>query len=127
MATVKSYTSLPQSKVLAKILPLESADMYYSMDINLMEHENIPTIKEEDDHFILFQSDIPCWSLAALLSALPKLPKVEYDLVVNSDKCYLAFDDCSEKNVHEDFDGATPVDAVFNAIIWLKENNYIDK
>lgn len=30
MATIKSYTDLEQSKKLAKILPLESADMHYN-------------------------------------------------------------------------------------------------
>lgn len=30
MATIKSYTDLEQSKKLAEILPLESADMHYN-------------------------------------------------------------------------------------------------
>ena len=29
MATIKSYTSLEQSKQLAEFLPIKSADMYY--------------------------------------------------------------------------------------------------
>ena len=29
MATIKSFTSLEQSRKLAEILPIESADMYY--------------------------------------------------------------------------------------------------
>ena len=29
MATIKSYTDIEQSRKLAKILPLESADMYW--------------------------------------------------------------------------------------------------
>ena len=29
MAAIRSYTTIEQSKVLAEILPLESADMYY--------------------------------------------------------------------------------------------------
>lgn len=29
MATIKAYTDLEQSKKLAEILPVESADMYY--------------------------------------------------------------------------------------------------
>ena len=68
---MKSYTDIEQSKKLAEILPIESADMYYSMDIDLMEHESVPTIKEDDHFALLFLSDVPCWSLAALLSALP--------------------------------------------------------
>lgn len=71
MATIKNYTSLEQSKVLNKILPLESADMHYHYDNDFGELESIPTITEEDDHFKLFQLDIPCWSLAALLEIIP--------------------------------------------------------
>lgn len=68
---MKSYTDIEQSKKLAEILPLESADMHYAIDIDFMENERIPTVTEEDDHFKLFQLDIPCWSLAALLEIIP--------------------------------------------------------
>lgn len=51
---MKSYTDIGESKKLAEILPLESADMHYSLDTDIMEYENIPTITEENDHFELF-------------------------------------------------------------------------
>ena len=35
MATIKSFTDLQQSKKLAEILPIESADMYYEEVCNL--------------------------------------------------------------------------------------------
>jgi len=54
---MKSYTDLEQSKKLAEILPLESADMM---------HDRLIVIPFNDG------SLIPCWSLAALLSVLPK-------------------------------------------------------
>ena len=72
MATIKSYTDISQSKKLAEILPLESADMHYHYDYDFGELESIPTITEEDDHFVLFPKDVRCWSLAALLGVLPK-------------------------------------------------------
>ena len=74
MTTIKSYSDLEQSRKLAEILPIESADMYYNSG---------------DEHDICFGSgiykeiadwicegtprpaDIPCWSLAALLGVLP--------------------------------------------------------
>lgn len=71
MITIKSYTDLSQSKTLSKILPLESADMHYYYDNDFSELESIPTITEEDDHFVLFPKDVRCWSLTALLSVLP--------------------------------------------------------
>ena len=67
MATVKSYTDLEQSKELEKILPFESADMYYiNGDINKI---TIGTW-EDNTHD---EDDLPCWSLAALFSVLPQI------------------------------------------------------
>ena len=68
---MKGYTDIEQSKTLTEILPLESADMHYHYESDFDELEFIPTITEEDDHFILFPEDVRCWSLTALLSVLP--------------------------------------------------------
>lgn len=77
---MKSYTDLEQSKVLSKILPIASADMMWKKELKyricsdeykVSESDFIyyPTFKEE--RVILSNFDIPCWSLAALLSVLP--------------------------------------------------------
>ena len=65
---MKSFTDLEQSKKLAEILPIESADMCY----------RIVAYNPDDTHvyqpycFVgTLESDIPCWSLALLLSVLP--------------------------------------------------------
>jgi hypothetical protein len=71
MATIKSYTDLEQSKKLAEILPLESADMM---------HQKYETVIGDNYGYAyriqpFFSSDtegIPCWSLASLLDAIPK-------------------------------------------------------
>ncbi len=69
MAIIKSYSDLQQSKKLAEILPLESADMYYdrgglpSLIDKYVTHESI---KNDKYHHL-----IPCWSLAALLGVIP--------------------------------------------------------
>lgn len=68
MATIKSYTDLEQSKRLAEILPLESADLsYMSFDNHITLCSYIKMINDG------FNKDevIPCWSLAALLGVLP--------------------------------------------------------
>ena len=65
MATIKSFTDISQSKKLAEILPLESADMYYrewKRDTKNIRIANVGTAGE---------SDLPCWSLAALLDIMP--------------------------------------------------------
>ena len=64
MATIKSYTSLEQSRKLAEILPLESADMYYGYGKDKPEFLPIADVD------IKYLSQ-PCWSLAALVSVLP--------------------------------------------------------
>ena len=66
----KAFTSLEQSKKLAEILPLESADMYYHNRSNIPDNYPLP-IEWKHNNPLLSQ-EIPCWSLAALLDALPE-------------------------------------------------------
>lgn len=82
MTTIKSYTDLEQSKKLAEILPLESADMYYFLDptpAGNIYHIVTPQIdfgvKTREPEYN--EGDIPCWSLAALFSMLPKSARLE--------------------------------------------------
>lgn len=68
MTAIKAYTDLSQSKKLAEILPIETADMYYDRDglpsliDKYVTHESI---KNDKYHHL-----IPCWSLAAMLEQL---------------------------------------------------------
>ena len=77
MATIKSFTSLEQSRKLAEILPLESADMFYNKEPedetypkDIVDTEYPMVIREVHKH-LLEEYGIPCWSLAALLGVLP--------------------------------------------------------
>ena len=69
MSNIKSYTDINQSKKLAEILPLESADMRYH---TISKYNPYPC--DEIVYTIYFGNpsgdDIPCWSLAALLDVL---------------------------------------------------------
>lgn len=84
MTTIKKYTDILQSKKLIEILPIESADMYYS-DVPVRElvdkndtsnntqvvfKSQIFPIENLCNHKI-GEGDIYAWSLAALLSVLP--------------------------------------------------------
>ena len=64
---MKGYTSLEQSKKLAEILPLESADGYWFKGFPpqpyMVYTKGTPNPGEH----------IPCWSLAALLDVLPTI------------------------------------------------------
>lgn len=72
MATIKAFTDLSQSKKLAGILPLESADMYWK---NGISDKYIlcftPFVIDDYGSNVDFDYDAPCWSLAALYSILP--------------------------------------------------------
>ena len=74
---MKSYTNIEQSRKLAKILPLSTADMCFKCvgedpyDVTLRpysewkeEYKGLLVDKEVDV--------IPCWSLAALFSIIPQ-------------------------------------------------------
>ena len=74
---MKAYTDLSQSKELAKILPLESADMSYTLDFNSEMYEISTTsykswiVPKYAESYKGLEQVIPCWSLAALLKELP--------------------------------------------------------
>lgn len=68
MATIKSHSDLDQSRKLAEILPLESADMYLwsSGKRYYIEAMDDGDFNEEEGH-------VRAWSLAALLDVLPEI------------------------------------------------------
>jgi len=76
MATIKSFTSLEQSRKLAEILPLESADQTWARiaiaGANLDVPEELQYRHNGDMPFQYYSGiGIPCWSLAALRNLLP--------------------------------------------------------
>lgn len=81
MATIKSFTSLEQSKKLAEILPLESADMCYIWDYERQWYTSqlFGFIPNQDNEGVE-HTDIPCWSLASLLGVLPNNEHISTNL-----------------------------------------------
>ncbi len=74
---MKPYTDIEQSKRLAEILPLESADMVYIpiMDIDSMSNSgflSIPECYSFDEFKDSNIKPLPCWSLSTLLNLIPK-------------------------------------------------------
>lgn len=129
MATIKSYTDLEQSKKLAEILPLESADMNYAtwtiLDDGFVVSPNQgSTIKDLQEDY--GNQIIPCWSLSALLDVLPKLgakePRIQklyYDS--NPTKRYIC--QYSLTNMTDEYDN--PIDACYEMVVKLKKRNLI--
>jgi hypothetical protein len=68
MTAIKSYTDLEQSKKLSEILPLDSADMWYS----IVDNEAFICLERHNEY-----EQIPCWSLTALFKLLPKSAQLE--------------------------------------------------
>lgn len=64
----KIYTDILQSKTLVKILPIESADMYYYKHYLEDYYSPIPNI----GNYSAMQNQIPCWSTSALLDVIRK-------------------------------------------------------
>lgn len=122
---MKSYTDLKQSKKLAEILPLKSADMRY----HTISHHN-PYPCDEIVYTVDFSKpvdiDIPCWSLAALLDVFPNSEQKRVDICHGGWKgeeyvsdWFCSYDDY-EKNYFETTNSDNPVDACVEMIIKLK-------
>ena len=114
---MKSYTDVEQSKKLAEILPLESADMSFR------PYRKEGGIPDYEATLLPFKYaswiGVPCWSLAALLDVLsyPQLSKDKlgsgkegWMVSIYPDNC--RYDSCWHEN---------PIDACYEMIIKLKE------
>lgn len=74
MATIKSFTDFSQSKVLAEILPLESADCFWDYD-EMQKFHRISWFEDgynKESQLILNKNNVCAWSLAALMDVLER-------------------------------------------------------
>ena len=135
MVTIKAYTDLEQSKKLAEILPIESADMHYSKDfdgswfVDLAEYTSVKIPKyvgNIEEHLL------PCWSLAALLGIIKKYGLIDLRFLTST------FDGrgehltnvwcCTFDNINAvsfDIYADNPIDTCYEAILKLKEKNLL--
>lgn len=123
---MKSHTDLIQSKKLAEILPLESADMWWLYVPSQGKHIAM-MYEEPDPHYLarmegyygIKDAAIRCWSLAALLSVLPKYiggSVLRMDMGENDFSLW--FDDLSNivDEILPDITKDNPVDACYEMI-----------
>lgn len=122
---MKSFTDLEQSKKLAEILPLESADYCWGIDDETLHYNSSP-YPCAWKNYSCKEYYIPCWSLAALRNLLPLGIKINENTYLfgshnTFDKSwvyrYYNEDDTSylyQKNINE-------VDACVEMIIRLNE------
>ena len=137
---MKSYTDLEQSKKLAEILPLESADMTYCAITEGVREKMI--IKDWQvnigldvaiiENLFSYRNGcmVPCWSLTALLNVFPKDEYKDVDLCFGGyqgdnyiDEWFCSYEQHNHPFFIETCHAPTPVDACVEMIIKLKENN----
>jgi len=126
---MKSYTDLKQSKKLAEILPIESADMEYILEQWRDEethrlkkgYSEYPVVKvDDDDQFQVIT--LPCWSLVALLAVIKPVNENTYTIRGTLDGgAAISFDEVTTVMFQEE----EIIDAVFKMVVWLKENKLI--
>jgi hypothetical protein len=116
---MKSYTDIEQSKKLAEILPIESADMFFVYDYFIGDFGGVDFIRPG----VLEIDDVPCWSLAALLEVLPErviMPYYAPYLQKEDGKYHTAYGNdellCKADN---------PIDACYEMILKLKEKDLL--
>ena len=119
---MKTNSDFEQSKMLAEFLPVESADLMFvhTTDLEGNEHYDIDFRNNQP----LFEGDIPCWSLAALLDIIPMVCLDNFfDDTTKSKKW-----NCLFTETHHPLEAAyydNPVDACVNMIFRLKKHNLI--
>lgn len=120
---MKSYTDIEQSRKLADILPLESADMCYVIDYAESNKYGTDHFKPEVDTYglkVQTRDNIPCWSLTALLSV------IEHPRCFQGDKPTYWFCGCFGKDkLYHEVEADNPVDACYEMILKLHELNLL--
>ena len=127
---MKAYTDLEQSKKLAEILPLESADMswqYIEEDNGQLQWFCLPK-----NFSINENKSTPAWSLAALMGLMPS-QIVENAIIyglsfwkghdINGNT--YCFEYLNNGFLYETETYYNPMDAAVETVIWLKENKKI--
>lgn len=122
MAIIKAFTDFEQSRKLAKILPLESADMLFQLgEYKYADSIKVPLTKK---HWEQMMPDInPCWSLASLIELLPKRIEIVDNVYELSIYFYgIYYWNITNGNLcFESKDKDNFVDACYEAIVFLHE------
>lgn len=126
---IKGYTDLEQSKKLAEILSLKSADMFcadvldmdrtHSYNFHILSTWGCNTFEELKDRENKFVHFIPCWSLTALIELLPPVYTLKPMIDLEGNSIYYSGHNTLCTN------GDTLIDACVNMIFKLNEQNLI--
>lgn len=137
---IKGWTTIEQSKILLNAgLDPNTADMYYSAYIT---YANGKPVREPKYDLIAYPYKdkssmvvgftkvdyIPCWSLGALEELMPKSLNWHSLIIIGNQVIYASIEEWvhNGKTTHECCEN-TLIDSVISMVIWLLENNYIEK
>ena len=123
---MKAFTNIKQSKKLAEILPVESADMSWAGTGLGKPFARIIPSKGYPEEIC------PCWSLAALLDILSETIEDEwavYELIIDmiyKKPEYVRLGDCNHSDFPSwDWDNEELLDNIVESVIWLNNNGYL--
>ena len=130
---MKSYTDIEQSKKLAEILPIESADMYWQSNLNSSDRQYLLDMGEEEyfdiemnfEHCSIGDYDIPAWSLAALLNYLKNKNKFPEIKELSDGRFKLTTYIWNDKDCIQISIGDSIIDASYEMVIRLNELNLL--
>jgi hypothetical protein len=126
---MKAYTDIEQSKKLAELLPIESADMYHFVPADNEGEfvEKVEVIEHKSCYNLFYKVTnwddtpyIPCWSLAALLEVIPWVTLEKMDIEENW-RCRALLGLELPEHSH----GDNPIDACVEMIIKAHELNLL--
>ena len=119
---MKAYTDISQSTKLAKILPIDSADMRYAPF-----GDTHPWVWNEEVK-LLEKGSVPCWSLAALINVLPDKVVIDgyrWGLSLGKKRISYLGHITYDGQLHLSVEGDNLLNACVDMISLLKEKNLI--
>ena len=136
----KICTSIKQSKKLIELeVDVNTADMTYVSMKDYGENTYCLTVGKTDVDWAkdelgnlnwndVYKKYIPTWSFSALLELMPTDDKKdEYYVVAESHSDYhtVSYRNCWDGCIHSEYSEESLLDAAFDMVCWLKENNKI--
>ena len=133
-----NYTSIEQSKKLLELgLKAETADMtYFAITEGERNKMVIKDWKAEiglnsaiTNNLFSYRNGyvIPCWSVGTLLELISSIRIEDED--IPRTMLWVTYDgwsiDWKISNIYYNESGKTPIEACYNMIVWLLQNNYI--
>ena len=118
---MKSFTDVQQSQALAEILPIESADFFWIIGHLHTDGPRYEIIRPRNEVSEV-EKYWPCWSLAALLEAMPSEIDDNYFLTLEKEgnEYCCCYQDINGNSFRHEF-ADNPVDACYEMILKLHE------